>query len=849
MELEGLIAGVSRPARYVGGEAGSRVKSPEEVRLYFALAFPEIYEIAMSHLGLKILYELLNSRPEVAAERVFMPWTDLMDLMDQKGLAPWSLESGRQLGSFDVIGFSLQYELTYANLLHMLRLAGLPLRRAQRGLEHPLVIAGGPCMVNPEPLADFLDLAVVGEAEEMILPLTDLFLRAKQEAWPRERLYREASELDGVYAPSLFEPVYQDGRLKGVRALDPARPRVRRRVVADLETCPPPVDQVVPLVKPVHDRLGVEIARGCTRGCRFCQAGYIYRPVRERSPAMVNRAALEGLAKSGLEELALLSLSSGDYSCIEPLARLLMDQLEPRRWSLSLPSLRVDSLSDGLVRQVKRVRKSGFTLAPEAGSQRLRQAINKDLTEEQILATARRVYELGWNLIKLYFMIGLPLESDEDLAEIGRLCQLVAAEARSAGRGRGKKPVVHASLGIFVPKPHTPFQWEAQVGLEEARRRLGLAKAGLKDSKVRAKWNSPEQSVLEGILSRGDRRLSRVLELAVAAGCRFDGWSEELNLEAWLEAMRGAGLDLADYLGPRSLEGPLPWDHIDVGATREFLLAERRRAADGVNTPDCRHGRCGDCGVCDHKLIKPRLTPSLPDLAGALPAPPPQDAAEGERITYRFRLEKTGPARFLGHLEMISQIVRALQRAGVRVAFSLGFHPHPLVKTASALPLGVESLVETLSVTVQGDPIAPRSQAIERAVNPALPAGLKIADGRLEIPGEGLAEPDEVTYLVRSRASLDPRRLRAFQEASESSLVRVTPKGERAIDLKAALKDLAMEEQVLRVTVGRAGGRPKPAEILTQVFGLSQEDALAARALKIKAASGAAICNAAAGEA
>lgn len=836
MEMEGFIAGVSRPARYMGGEAGSRVKDPAGVKLYFALAFPEIYEIAMSHLGLKVLYESLNSRPEVAAERVFMPWTDLLDLMDQRGLAPWSLESRRPLGSFDVIGFSLQYELTYTNLLHMLRLAKVPLRRELRGPEHSLVIAGGPCMVNPEPLADFLDLAVVGEAEELIHPLTDLMLQAKEEAWPRERLYKEASAMEGVYAPALFEPVYENGKLMEVRALDPERPKVRRRIVADMNACPPPIDPVVPLVKPVHDRLGVEIARGCTRGCRFCQAGYIYRPVRERQPEMVLEAVLAGLAKSGFEEAALLSLSSGDYTCIEPLAHKLMDELEPRRWSLSLPSLRVDSLSDGLVSQVKRVRKSGFTLAPEAGSQRLRKAINKDITEEQIIATARRVYQLGWNLIKLYFMLGLPGEIDEDLSEIGLLCQAVAAEARVAGRGRGKRPVVHASLGLFVPKPHTPFQWEAQIDLPEAERRLSLTKAGLMDSKVKAKWNSPKQSILEGVLSRGDRRLGRALELAMQAGCRFDGWSEELNLEAWLQALHEAGLDEADYLGPRELDAPLAWDHIQVGVTKEFLLAERERALSGEHTPDCRAGKCGDCGVCDHKLIKPRLAPAAAELA-LIQAPAPDDHAQAQRITYRFRLEKTGPARFLGHLEMISQIMRALQRAGVRVAFSQGFHPHALVKTASALPLGVESIVEMLAVTVAGDPEVPSPQEVEQAVNPAMPQGLKIADGRPQLPGEGLAEPDEVTYLVSSATVLDPGRLRAFEEAEEANLVRITPKGSRSIDLKSAVKELDMAERGIRVTVGKAGGRPKPAEILTGVFGLSQEDALAARALKIKSAN------------
>ena len=549
MKHEGLISGVSRPARYLGGEAGSVVKDPAGVRLTLALAFPEVYEIAMSHLGLKILYQALAPRPEVAAERVFMPWRDLMELMRAEGLAPWSLESGRPLDRFDAIGFSLQYELTYTNLLWMLKLAGIPLRRRERGPGHPLILAGGPCMVNPEPVAEFMDLVVVGEAEELIHPLVDLLIQAKEDSWDRETLYARASALEGVYAPALYHPRYdQQGRLLRIQAQDPAPARVRRRLVAEMEAQPVPTSPVVPLVKPVHDRFAVELARGCTRGCRFCQAGFIYRPVRERSPATVLRAALAGLAASGQEELGLLSLSSGDYTCIEELATALMDLLEPRRWSLSLPSLRVDSLSPELVAQLGRVRKGGFTVAPEAGSQRLRDLINKDLSQEQIITMARRVYSLGWNHVKLYFMVGLPGEDEEDLDQIGRLCREVAAQARR----RGRKPLVHASLGVFVPKPHTPFQWEAQVGLEEAGRRLGRVKAGLGDRRVKAKWNSPRQSLLEGVLSRGDRRLARALELAVEAGCCFDGWSEELDLEAWLGALEGAGLRAEDYLRARA---------------------------------------------------------------------------------------------------------------------------------------------------------------------------------------------------------------------------------------------------------------------------------------------------------
>ena len=618
------------------------------------------------------------------------------------------------------------------------------------------------------------------------------------------------------------------GRLAEVKALDPARPVVKRRVVADLDAHRPPEKVVVPLVKAVHDRLGLEIARGCTRGCRFCQAGYIYRPVRERSPERLLEAATKGLDFTGFEELALLSLSSGDYSCIEPLTQALMDRLEPERVSLSLPSLRVDSLSENLATQIKRVRKTGFTIAPEAGSDRLRAAVNKNLTHEEVLATARRVYGLGWNLIKLYFMVGLPGETDEDIAAMGDLAAAVAGQARGAGRGRGSKPVVNAAVGIFVPKPHTPFQWAGQAGLEEAGRRLDLARQALARRGVKIKWNPPRSSVLEGVLSRGDRRLSAALERAVELGCRFDGWSEELDYQAWMTALAECGLDPAEYLRARDFDEALPWGHIDIGVDRDFLWGEWQRAQAGESTGDCRDGECRGCGVCDFEAVEPRLAQGHWD-----PPPLPVPAGNDTEFTYLFRLQKTGPIRFLGHLETMGQIARAFRRAGVRVANTQGFHPHPLVKTAGALPLGVESLVEPLLVTVKGWASA---EGLRRAVNAALPRGLALAGGRPARRKEPLPEPEVVTYHIRSREPLDPERLAAFQASDAWPYERVSPKGTREMDLKVTIRRLELEPQGLTAEVGREGGRPKPAEILESVFGLEPGDALAAGALRIDAA-------------
>ncbi|MCB2185801.1 MAG: TIGR03960 family B12-binding radical SAM protein [Deltaproteobacteria bacterium] len=825
--LKDLLCQVNRPARYLGGEAGSVVKDPALVRLTLALAFPEVYEIGMSHQGLKVLYEALAPRPEVAAERIFCPWTDLLDLLERRNLAPWSLETGRPLGEFDVVGFSLLYELTYTNMLQMLKLARIPLRREDRNASHPLVIAGGGCMVNPEPVADFLDLAVVGEAEELIHELVDLLIQAKTEAWDRPTLYRRAMDLPGVYAPALFEPGYRDGRLVTMRALDPAHPVVRRRVVSDLARHQPPSHPVSPWVKPVHDRVGLEISRGCTRGCRFCQAGYIYRPARERPPAQLMETALAALAATGQEELALLSLSAGDYTCIEALTTCLMDSLEPLKVGLSLPSLRVDSLSPELIGQIKRVRKTGFTLAPEAGSQRLRASVNKDLTEEQILATARRVFELGWNHVKLYFMVGLPGETDEDLAELARLAGQVAAQAKAAGRGRGKKPVVHASLGVFVPKPHTPFQWEAQLSPAEAQRRLYLTRDLLhRQPGVQGKWNDLEQAWLEGVFSRGDRRLGAVLARAVELGCRFDGWREEMNPAAWRQALAESGIEPLDYLRAREAGEMLPWDHMHTGVTREFLLEEKNRSLAGERTPDCRRGDCAGCGVCDFETLEPRLADTAP------PAVPTPAVLPEERTKYRFRLHKTGPASLLGHLEMMSQLERGVRRTGIPLAHSQGFHPHPLVKAANALPLGVESLVEILEVTILG---YLHPEELARRINEALPQGLSLHDGRLSRPGDRLAEPDEVTYRIHPARPADQAALAEFGAAATWPWVRRSPKGDREMDLRQAVTRLEITNGHLVVAVRRLGARPKPAEVLESVFGFSREEALASSALKIAA--------------
>ena len=831
--IQEILHLVEKPSRYLGSEINRIKKDPTNVTMKFLLAFPDLYEIGTSHFGIQILYHLINREPDMLAERVFAPAMDMESNMRANGVPLSSLESGIPASNFDVIGFSLLYEMNYTNVLGMMDLAGIPFLSSQRGEEDPLVIAGGPCCSNPEPVADFFDAMVIGDGEEVVPLLTGSWIVWRREgSGGKEALLREWAKIDGVYIPKFYEPVFDSAGVQTLKIKPEARgftpERVRRAIVPELKEDDFPGQPVVPFGKPIHDRLRVEVARGCTRGCRFCQAGMFYRPVRERSVDQLLSLTETALAATGYEDLSLLSLSTGDYTGIVPLMKTLMSRCEADRIAVSFPSLRAGTMSPELMALVKKVRKTGFTMAVEAGSQRMRNVINKNIDKDDILKMVEDAFGLGWQVIKLYFMIGLPGETQEDLDEIETLVN----EILKIKGPKGRKGKINVSVNTFIPKSHTPFQWAGQLSMAESREKIEGLRNALRRPRVQFKWQNPENSFLEGLWARGDRRLSELLLKAYEKGCRFDGWSDMFQYNGWVEAIQEAGIDAPFFVTrTRGLEDPLPWDHIDIGVEKKFLKQEWVKAKEEALTPDCREEGCTMCGVCDHRKIKPVLskTEGVEDRVKKTTDVQSEEFYKSLAVTYSRR----GQARFFGHLELVNILLRGIRRARIPVVYSQGYHPMPKVSFDDPLPLGYESLGESFRMRVPGKL---RPEMVVQNLNAQLPEGLLVTDCRIETAHPKRRGEKQETYEVSlPDGRFDDTLIDQFKNKQEVVFSRRNRKGKVIeIDLKKAVRQIELiSHEKLQVVILLEGGRTlRPGVVLSEVFRLPEESIRNARILK-----------------
>jgi radical SAM family uncharacterized protein/radical SAM-linked protein len=833
--IQDILPLVEKPSRYLGTEINVTKKDLRQVKLRIALAFPDLYEIGTSHFGMQILYHLLNGHPDIAAERVFAPGIDMAARLRNAGRPLFSLESKEPLNRFDIIGFSLLYELNYTNFLSMLDLAGIPFLSVDRADSHPFIIAGGPCTCNPEPVADFFDAIVVGDGETVIIELARAWIQWQENSThDRESLLKRWSQIEGIYIPAFFEPRIDDRGFQILKARYSGFARVKRAVVADLNLMPFPEKPIIPFGNPVHDRLRLEVARGCTRGCRFCQAGMIYRPVRERSPQQLMSLCENSIAASGYEDISLLSLSTGDYGCIVPLMERLMARFAPENVAVSLPSLRADTLTPQLMTLIKRVRKTGFTIAPEAGSQRLRDVINKDITEKEIVDAVQGAFNLGWQTIKLYFMIGLPTETDDDLHALVDLVRRLQ-KLRGANGRPGK---LNVSVATFIPKPHTPFQWCAQLSLAESVSRIRLIKDRTNLPGIQFKWQNPEVSRLEGLWARGDQRLSRLLITAYRKGCRFDGWSDQFQYHLWEDSFEAEGIDPDFYIArSRDIAEPLPWEHIDTRIDKSFLIQEWQRALRGELTADCRQHDCNRCGACDFDEIGLKTHASYANEAVNFSPLIDDKAAIYKKLVVGY--SKQGQAAYFGHLELVNIFLRALRRAKIPVKFTEGFHPKPKVSFNDPLPIGIESLEEHLTVTVP-DHIEPQRLRID--LNGHLPEGLHVHDCRPAPPIADQRGSTTVSYRISLQGQpFDAEKLNAFLGRSEVMISRLNRKGKlKNFNLRDMVINInLLNSKWLFLTLQTEPGRTvRPGEVMRHVFNMAEDQIQRAKILKLRSEAG-----------
>jgi radical SAM family uncharacterized protein/radical SAM-linked protein len=816
--IHDLLGKVEKPSRYLGQEINSVHKDPADVILRAGLVFPDLYEVGMAHLGTQILYGLGNNLENVQVERVFLPGEDFLELLHEMDLPLSTLESRTPLAQCHILGFTLQSELTYTNILTILKAAGIPFNARDRLDSDPIILGGGPCAFNPEPLAEFFDLFYLGDGEGQWPEMLNALTEQVRSGASRTKRIEALKGMPGVYCPGDFEPRYgPDGTIEEVVSTGDST-TVGPSIIESLDVGLPAASFIVPFLSPIHDRINIEATRGCTRGCRFCHAGMITRPTREKEARSVLEAVEGALKLTGYEDLSLTSLSIGDYGPLDEVLETVMDCYGQDRVSMSLPSMRIGGLTPSVAKQIQRVRRTGFTIAPEAGTERLRKVINKDFTNEEILQTARWVFSHGWETVKLYFMIGLPSETDEDLDGIVQLARTIAGEAP----GRAK---VTINISPFVPKAHTPFQWVAQDKEPELKRKLDHLQKNLRGGKIQVRWSRTDQALMEATLARGDRRMARVIEAAWRGGAVMDGWDEHFDWKIWSDAFSHEDLDPNWFAArERNTKEILPWDHISCGVSREFLLSEYEKGLAGQVTPDCREAGCLACGACTPRQIStlPPLRESLTDPD--IDMPPRQDTKEADRPVRRVRIvfSKKGDLRFLGHLEMARMFERACRRAGIPLSFTGGFSPKPRITFALSLPTGTEALAEWLDLELVE---AWSPEEVLASLNEQLPSGIRVVDS-WKVPVDVPALNGRVrfityeAFLPESVKDLDER-VRDLMNSPSIPVVRVKKGKERTLDLKSYLVSMGSpDDRTLIFSLELKGekGSARPQEVLEALF-------------------------------
>jgi len=832
---------VNKPGRYTGNEINVIKKDWSKDLLKFALIFPDLYEIGMSHIGFEILYHILNKQQFIVAERVYAPAADMEEKLLDKNLPLFSLETKQPLKNFDVLGFTLQYELHYTNVLNILDLAGIPVLSKERKDHTPLVIAGGPCAFNPEPLANFIDAFVIGDGEEVIIEIARLVLNAKKEGGERNEILLQLAQIQGIYVPGCYE--LQNNELKKTIVLKTRRQGIPEKIIArtinQLKSEYYPEKPLVPLMETTHDRYSIEIMRGCTQGCRFCNAGIIYRPVRERSVDELTNQVSAVIRNTGYDEISLASLSTSDYSHLNQLLSRLNRILEPQMVNVSFPSLRTETFSIEMAKYARKVRKSGLTLAPEAGTERLRNIINKTNTNEDLLYAIELAFNEGWDKVKLYFMIGQPDETIEDLDGI---VSLIREVLKTASQYKGK--TVHISVSPFCPKPHTPFQWAEQNSIKEMNEKIFYLKDRLPDSKLKFNWREPEVSYIEGVMARGDKKLGDIIFHAWRMGAKFDAWSDQFKFDLWKKAFQNHQIDPQTYTRKRNLDEVLPWDHISKGVTKDFLKKEYQWSNEERATPDCRQTVCNVCGMMSHPVCKGivyQKTEKKEILDIKFQSEEPSEMEYGrsrKRIkpigepsvrAIRIKYEKRHPIRFTSHLDLGRLFERAFRRTGIKLVYSQGFHPHPRIAYGPPLAMGYTSDAEYMDVKYYRD----KERDIKNSLNRILPEGLRILETR------NLYGKHQSLASIINRAEYDVNLYRAFDqsylnqviaECLERKQIMIKRKkgvDEQELDIRPFIESVWMNEEnsILHFSLHIINGKTaRVPEILSEMLSLTDEE-------------------------